>query len=314
MNNLAVVFPGQGSQKIGMLAELAEHYPLIKKTFLIASEVLGFDLWQLVQQGPENDLNRTANTQPAILAASFALWQLWHELKGPTPKLIAGHSLGEYTALVCANVIPFTVAVDLVHQRGLFMQQAVNEGAGAMAAIIGLDDDKIAECCKSSQQFGVVSPANFNAIGQTVIAGEKPAVEYAATQAKTAGARKVVMLAVSVPSHCSLMASAADKLNTILQDITFNNAEIPIINNVSASIETDATTIKNALIKQLVEPVQWVKTIQLMAIENIRDIIECGPGKVLTGMNKRIDKNINYFHTDTLETFQKTLKTFNEEQ
>lgn len=295
MQNTAFVFPGQGSQQVGMLAELAEKFSIVKKTFATASDILGFDVWQLSQRGPEEKLNITANTQPAILTASFAVWQVWQSLQGNMPCLLAGHSLGEYTALVCAGVLSFEEAVKVVHQRGLFMQQAVAPGAGAMAAIIGSDDQLITECCGKAQDKGIVSPANYNSIGQTVIAGDKQAVELAAELAKQAGARKVVLLAVSVPSHCALMQPAAEHLTRLLDKLDFNTASTPLINNVTATIETDAKAIKTALIKQLTEPVQWVETIKAMQQYEISTVIECGPGKVLTGMNRRISKAMDYF-------------------
>lgn len=307
MSKFAFVFPGQGSQKIGMLSELAQTYPAIQETFEEASDVLGFDLWQLSSHGPEAQLNQTENTQPAILTASIAIWRVWLAQGGPKPCLLAGHSLGEYSALVCADVFSFADAVSLVHQRGLFMQKAVASGEGAMAAIIGLDDRDIIECCTKAQSFGTVSPANYNSIGQTVIAGKADAVEKAAELAKTAGARKVVMLAVSVPSHCALMASAAAELKNMIDSMKFENAQIPIINNIDAKIETTSDAIKSALVSQLTEPVQWVKTIQKMAGENILEVTECGPGKVLTGMNRRIDKQLNYNNINTPEHLQKFL-------
>lgn len=307
MNQLAFVFPGQGSQKVGMLSDLAPTYPMIKNTFTEASDVLGFDLWALTTHGPETELNKTAYTQPAILTASIALWRVWLEQGGQKPTLLAGHSLGEYTALVCAGVISFTDAVSLVHQRGNFMQHAVAPGEGAMAAIIGLDDHLILECCTKAQSLGIVSPANYNSIGQTVIAGETNAVDKAAELAKTLGARKVVILAVSAPSHCALMASAATHLQSAIENMSFKPAEIPIINNVAAKIETAAEAIKAALVTQLTQPVQWVKTIQKMALEGVTDITECGPGKVLTGMNRRIDNTLNYTNINTLENLQHRL-------
>lgn len=314
MNQLAYVFPGQGSQKVGMLTELAQTYPAILQTFEQASDVLGFDLWALSAKGPETDLNQTANTQPAILTASIAIWRLCLALDAPKATMLAGHSLGEYTALVCADVLSFEDAVSLVHQRGIFMQQAVAPGEGAMAAIIGLDDQHILECCVKAESVGIVSPANYNSMGQTVIAGDKQAVEKAAELAKKAGARKVVMLAVSVPSHCALMATAATQLQNSIDSMTFKQAQIPVINNVAAKFETEGAAIKAALVAQLTEPVQWVKTIQKMAHEGVTDIVECGPSKVLTGMNRRIDKQLNYSNINTPENLQQFLTSKTEEQ
>jgi [acyl-carrier-protein] S-malonyltransferase len=311
MKSFAFVFPGQGSQQLRMLTELHEKYPIIQEVFAKASNKLGFDLWQLTQVGPEEHLNQTENTQPAILTASYAIWSLWCSLSNAKPTLLAGHSLGEYTALVCTGVLSFEEAVILVHKRGLFMQQAVAPEAGAMAAVIGVDNAIIEDCCLRARAKGIVSPANFNSIGQTVIAGDKVAVEYAAELLKEQGARKVIMLAVSVPSHCALMQPAAEQLTELLNKITFQNAQIPIINNVAAKIETDHVAIKNALIQQLTDPVQWVSTIELMQQKNITQVVECGPGKVLTGMNRRITTGMNYYAINTVESINDLLNEEN---
>ncbi len=297
MQNLAVVFPGQGSQQIGMLAELANKFPQIENTFAIASEVLGYDLWQVCQQGPAEKLNQTQCTQPALLTAGYAVWQVWCETQAERPKMLAGHSLGEYTALVCAQALDFTTAVKLVAQRGEFMQQAVSPGVGSMAAIIGLDPAQVETICAQAAQTECVCAANYNSIGQIVIAGDTAAVERASELAKAQGARKVVTLAVSVPSHCALMQPAAEKLADTLNSITFNNPKTPVINNVNASPCADPEQIKQHLIAQLSAPVRWVETIQYMAAAGITQIDECGPGKILSGLNRRIDKTLTYQQT-----------------
>ncbi|MGL5400381.1 MAG: ACP S-malonyltransferase, partial [Plesiomonas shigelloides] len=235
MTTFAMVFPGQGSQSVGMLADLAQQFPIVEQTFAEASAVLGYDLWALVQQGPAEELNKTWQTQPALLTASVAIWRVWQEKNGAMPVVMAGHSLGEYSALVCAGVMDFKDAVRLVELRGKLMQEAVPEGTGAMAAIIGLDNDSIAKACAESAEGQVVAPVNFNSPGQVVIAGNKEAVERAGAACKAAGAKRALPLPVSVPSHCALMKPAADKLAVALQEITFNAPCIPVINNVDVA-------------------------------------------------------------------------------
>jgi len=291
MTNFTFAFPGQGSQSVAMLAELAELFPVVVDTYKEASEALGYDLWALVQQGPAETLNQTDKTQPALLAASVAIWRVWIDQGGAKPSVIAGHSLGEYSALVCAGVIDFKAAVKLVELRGQLMQQAVPAGAGAMSAIIGLDNDKIAQCCLQAEEGQVVSPVNFNSPGQVVIAGNKEAVERAGVLLKEAGAKRVLPLPVSVPSHCALMKPAAEKLALALQNIEFKTPAIAVINNVDVVAETDADKIKDALVRQLFCPVRWTEIIEKMAAQGIVLQIEAGPGKVLTGLVRRIDKN-----------------------
>jgi len=291
MTNFTFAFPGQGSQSVAMLAELAEAFPVVVDTYKEASEALGYDLWELVQQGPAETLNQTDKTQPALLAASVAIWRVWNEQGGAKPSVIAGHSLGEYSALVCAGVIDFKDAVKLVELRGQLMQQAVPAGTGAMSAIIGLDNDKIAHCCLQAEQGQVVSPVNFNSPGQVVIAGNKEAVERAGVLLKDAGAKRVLPLPVSVPSHCALMKPAAEKLALALQDIEFKTPAITVINNVDVVAETDADKIKDALVRQLFCPVRWTEIVEKMAAQGITLQIEAGPGKVLTGLVRRIDKS-----------------------
>ena len=292
-NKLAFVFPGQGSQAVGMLSPLAEDYPVIIETYSEASKALGFDLWERVQNGPESELNKTEITQPALLAAGVAMWRLWEQAGGGRPRVMAGHSLGEYTALVCAEVIAFADAVALVAERGRLMQEAVPAGTGAMAAVLGLDDDVVGECCSRAGEGQIVSIANFNSPGQIVIAGHARAVERASVLAKEAGAKRVVPLPVSVPSHCQLMEAAADKFAERLNAVTFSDGKIPVIQNVDVEVRSAAGEIKTVLVKQLHQPVKWVETILKIKSMGITDIIESGPGKVLTGLIKRIDKELN---------------------
>ncbi|MDU1952374.1 ACP S-malonyltransferase [Atlantibacter hermannii] len=288
MTQFAFVFPGQGSQSVGMLADVAAQYPIVEETFAEASAALGYDLWALVQQGPAEELNKTWQTQPALLTASIALWRVWQQAGGKAPAMMAGHSLGEYSALVCAGVIAFADAVRLVELRGKLMQDAVPEGTGAMSAIIGLDDESIAKACEEAAQGQVVSPVNYNSPGQVVIAGHKEAVERAGAACKAAGAKRALPLPVSVPSHCALMKPAAEKLAVELQNITFNAPAIPVVNNVDVACATDPDEIRNALVRQLYSPVQWTKSVELMASRDITHLYEVGPGKVLTGLTKRI--------------------------
>ncbi|MER3383040.1 ACP S-malonyltransferase [Pectobacterium aroidearum] len=288
MTQFAMVFPGQGSQTVGMLAELAAEYPIVTETFAQASEALGYDLWQLTQQGPAEELNKTWQTQPALLTASVAIWRVWQQQGGKTPALMSGHSLGEYSALVCAGVLDFQQAVRLVELRGKLMQEAVPEGTGAMSAIIGLDNDAIAKACEESAQGQVVSPVNFNSPGQVVIAGNKDAVERAGAACKAAGAKRALPLPVSVPSHCALMEPAAKKLAVALESVTFNSPVIPVVNNVDASIETTPEAIRDALVRQLYRPVRWTDCVEFMASQDVESLLEVGPGKVLTGLTKRI--------------------------
>ncbi|EPS3420693.1 ACP S-malonyltransferase [Vibrio fluvialis] len=293
MSKFAIVFPGQGSQAVGMLAELGEQYDVVKQTFAEASDALGYDLWALVQNGPAEDLNQTFRTQPALLASSVAIWRVWQELGLEQPEVLAGHSLGEYSALVCAGVIDFKAAIKLVELRGQLMQEAVPAGTGAMYAIIGLDDAAIAKACEEAAQGDVVSPVNFNSPGQVVIAGQKDAVERAGALCKEAGAKRALPLPVSVPSHCALMKPAAEKLAVALEALAFNTPQIPVINNVDVVAETDPAKIKDALVRQLHSPVRWTEGVEKMAEQGIEKLIEVGPGKVLTGLTKRIVKTLD---------------------
>ncbi|PXZ04840.1 [acyl-carrier-protein] S-malonyltransferase [Gilliamella apicola] len=288
MTKFAMVFPGQGSQAVGMLKDLAENYPVVKSTFDEASQVLGYDLWALVQEGPAEELNKTWQTQPALLASSVAIYRVWQSINGAQPEFMAGHSLGEYSALVCAGVIDFKDAIKLVELRGKLMQEVVPSGTGAMFAIIGLDNDSIQKACEQAAQGQVVAPVNFNSPGQVVIAGNKEAVERAGALCKEAGAKRALPLAVSVPSHCALMKPAADKLAITLNDITFNTPKFAVINNVDVKVETSAEKIKAALIAQLYSPVRWTESVEEMAKQGVTLLVEMGPGKVLTGLTKRI--------------------------
>lgn len=293
MKKFAMVFPGQGSQSVGMLADLATQFPIVQETFNQASEVLGYDLWQLVQQGPAEELNKTWQTQPALLAASVAIYRVWQQqYPDLQPTVMAGHSLGEYSALVCAGAIDFQDAIKLVELRGKLMQQAVPEGTGAMYAIIGLDNDAIIKACKDAEQGEVVSAVNFNSPGQVVIAGAKAAVERAAEACKTAGAKRALLLAVSVPSHCALMKPAADQLAVSLESIAVKNPTVSVINNVDVKIENDSAAIRQALVRQLYSPVRWTETVEKMSASGIELLVEIGPGKVLTGLTSRIVKEL----------------------
>ncbi|EGQ7994159.1 [acyl-carrier-protein] S-malonyltransferase [Vibrio vulnificus] len=292
MSKFAIVFPGQGSQAVGMLADLGEQYEIVKQTFAQASEALGYDLWAVVQNGPAEDLNQTFRTQPALLASSVAIWRVWQELGLAQPENLAGHSLGEYSALVCAGVIDFQEAIKLVELRGQLMQEAVPAGTGAMYAIIGLDDEAIAKACEEAAQGEVVSPVNFNSPGQVVIAGSKDAVERAGALCKEAGAKRALPLPVSVPSHCALMKPAAEKLAVALESIEFKAPQLPVINNVDVVAETDPAKIKDALVRQLYSPVRWTESVELMSSQGVEKLLEMGPGKVLTGLTKRIVKSL----------------------
>lgn len=301
-SSLAFVFPGQGSQQLGMLADLAEQYDVIQATFAEASEVLGYDLWALVQNDADA-LNQTDKTQPALLTSSVALWRLWEQQGGEKPAYVAGHSLGEYSALVCAGVLAFKDAVELVKLRGEYMQQAVPAGAGAMAAIIGLSDEQVVAACESVTE-GVVSAVNFNSPGQVVIAGEKAAVDVAMANAKEAGAKRALPLPVSVPSHCQLMVPAGEKLAERLNAITFNEPEVTLVQNVSAQAVSDAVQIKANLVSQLSEPVLWTQSVVLLNELGVTQTVECGPGKVLTGLNKRIVKGLDAVAIGDVASFQ----------
>jgi [acyl-carrier-protein] S-malonyltransferase len=307
-NRLGIVFPGQGSQSMGMLADIAEQFSEVKATVSQASEVLGYDLWQLIQQGPVEELDKTVHTQPALLATSYAIWRILQSKNHAQAALLAGHSLGEYTALVCANSLTFTDAIKLVAARGQYMQDTVLPGVGAMAAIIGLDEASVAACCQQAITTSeeVVSPANFNSIGQVVIAGHKQAVERVIVLAKEQGAKMAVLIPVSVPSHCMLMRPAADRLAKLLATVSLQLPTIPVISNVDVAPYQTVEAIREGLVRQLYKPVRWVETIQYFIKQGVTQLVECGPGKVLTGLNKRIDKHaelITTFNTASLQAY-----------
>lgn len=304
---IALVFPGQGSQSVGMLADLYAEYAIVRETFAEASAALNYDLWALVANGPEADLNETHRTQPALLTASVAVWRLWQQQNGTKPSFLAGHSLGEYSALVCAGVMSLADAVKLVEKRGQYMQTAVPAGTGAMSAIIGLDDALIAKACADAAQGEVVSPVNYNSPGQVVIAGHKAAVERANELCKAAGAKRALPLPVSVPSHCALMRPAAEQLSTDLQSLHFNSPVISVVNNVDVAVATEATAIQDALIRQLFSPVRWTETIEFLATQGVTEVIELGAGKVLSGLIKRINKELLTTSVHDVASFQAAL-------
>lgn len=306
-NNLAFVFPGQGSQTVGMLSDFSDN-AIVQETFKQASEALGYDVWQLISTDEHGQLNQTQFTQPALLTASVAMYRVITEKTGAMPSSMAGHSLGEYSALVCAGVLSLADAVKLVEKRGQFMQSSVPEGTGAMAAVIGLADDKIIDACSSAAQGEVVSAVNFNSPGQVVIAGNKAAVERAGDLCKEAGAKRVLPLPVSVPSHCALMKEAAEQLAQAFNDVTFNEPKIAVINNVDVSAEQSVEAIKQALIKQLYSPVRWTETIEQLAANGTEKMLEVGPGKVLQGLVKRINKSITCVSINDATTIDKAIE------
>lgn len=289
---IALMFPGQGAQSVGMLADWAENSPIIVETFQQASSVLGYDLWQRVQQGPSGLLHQTVCAQPALLTASVALWRLWQQHSRLVPTLAAGHSLGEYSALVCAGVVAFQDAIWLVEQRGRLMQAAQPEGEGMMVAVLGLTDSQVGDACVRAAQGEVVSAANFNAPGQVVIAGHHTAVERAMAYCRSLGAKRVVPLAVTVPAHCALMKPVAESFAALLEPVTFQSPQWPVVNNVDVQVQTEPSAIKEALIRQLYSPVRWHETLRYLSEQGIQQLVELGPGTVLTGLAKRTVKDL----------------------
>lgn len=306
---LALVFPGQGSQSVGMLADLYAEYAIVRDTFAESSAALGYDLWSLVANGPESDLNETHRTQPALLTASVAIWRLWCQQGGAKPDYLAGHSLGEYSALVCAGVLSLGVAVQLVEKRGQYMQSAVPAGTGAMSAIIGLDDALIAKACEDAAQGEVVSPVNFNSPGQVVIAGNKAAVERANELCKAAGAKRALPLPVSVPSHCALMKPAAEQLAADLTALNFSTPNFLVVNNVDVAVAVDDEAMKDALVRQLYSPVRWTETIEWLSAQGVTQVVEIGAGKVLNGLVKRINRDLEVSSVNDLASLQAALAT-----
>jgi [acyl-carrier-protein] S-malonyltransferase len=289
---LAIVFPGQGSQASGMQAALAEEFAAIRDTYREASDELGFDLWELVQEGPPDSINETIVTQPAMLTAGVAAWRAWRGAGGGLPAYLAGHSLGEYTALTCAGALQFADAMGLVTRRAELMQAAVPAGEGAMAAILGLDDDAVIAVCRAAAEGQVVSPVNFNSPGQVVIAGDRAAVERASEQAKAAGAKRAMLLSVSVPAHCDLMRPAAAEFAAALAEVDFSPPSLPVVNNVDVQPYGDVQQIRDGLERQLYSPVRWTGTMRYLVDHGTTFIAEAGPGKVLTGLVRRIDRSL----------------------
>lgn len=306
--SIAFVFPGQGSQSIGMLDALAQQFPVVQQTFAEASAVVDKDLWKIVVQGPEAAINATENTQPIMLAAGVACWRVWQAQQGLAPAIMAGHSLGEYTALVCSGALNYSDAVALVRDRAIYMQQAVPVGEGAMAAILGMDDQAVVSLCEHCAEGEVLSAVNYNSPGQVVVAGTAKAVDRLLAQAPEAGAKRAIKLAVSVPSHCALMHTAAEQLAQRLQQITIAQAAIPVLHNTNVQVEHEADQIRAALAKQVVSPVRWVETIQKIE-QTIGGgfIVECAPGKVLTGLNKRITKTLKTLPAYDPTSFERAL-------
>lgn len=310
----AIIFPGQGSQAVGMLHELAARYACVQDTFSKASDLLGYDLWELTQHGPAEKLNQTELTQPALLTANYAVWLCWQAEGGDMPAIFAGHSLGEYSALLAAGVLPFADALRLVAARGRYMQDAVAVGVGAMAAIVGLDNHAIEMLCSQARQEDeVLSPANFNSIGQTVVAGHIASVKKAIELAKSHGAKLAKLIPVSVPSHCALMQSAADRLAEEIQTMHFAKPAIPVIHNVDVATHDDPAEIQQALISQLTQPVRWVETVQWLEAKNITALVECGPGNLLAGLNKRISKDVVTYATNSQTALRETIQKIKEE-
>jgi len=308
--SLAFVFPGQGSQSLGMLAELAALHPVICEVFAEASEGAGVDLWALSQQGPEDQLNRTEFTQPALLAAGIAVWRAWQQQGGPQPALLSGHSLGEYTALVAAGALTLHDAARLVRLRGQLMQQAAPAGTGAMAAVLGAEDDVVQLACEDASVEGVVVPANYNSPGQIVIGGDASAVDRALALLAERGVRKAMKLAVSVPSHTPLMRDAAIRLGEAMATMAWQEPQTPVVQNVDAQVHRDVQSIQDALVRQLYLPVQWTGCVQALAANGIVHFYECGPGKVLTGLAKRIDKALDARALGTPADFAAALQVF----
>ena len=306
--SIAMVFPGQGSQSQGMQADLAAEYPLVQETYAEASEILGYDLWQLVQDGPTEKLSETVVTQPAMLTAGYASWLAWQAAGGAQPAQMAGHSLGEYTALVCAGAIGFADAVGIVKKRSELMQAAVPVGIGAMAAILGLDDEAVMAACDDATGIGVAEAVNFNSPGQVVIAGHKDAVAHAVERAEANGARRAILLPVSVPSHSSLMIAAGEELAETLAGVDFLPTRVTVINATDATPYSDPEDMRTRLSHQVYRPVRWVSTINAMLDNGATSVVECGPGKVLAGLVRRISRSTPVGTVDSISGLQKALE------
>ena len=312
MNKTAFLFPGQGSQSIGMMSGLREPFEEVRDTFRTASEVLGYDLWDICQNGPQERLNQTEVTQPAMLAADIATWRAWKSIGGIDPDYVAGHSLGEYSALVASGSLEFRDAVALVAERGRLMQAATAAGAGAMAAVLGLEDDELSRICLEAEQGQVVSCANFNSPGQIVIAGDKAAVDRACELATGAGARRAILLAVSVPAHCALMRPAAEKLADDLESVPISTGKIPLVHNVDAKFHAESGEIRDALVRQVWQPVRWAASVRYLISEGVARFAECGPGKVLFGLNRRISRDVSTVALVSGESLADALEKFNQ--
>jgi [acyl-carrier-protein] S-malonyltransferase len=312
MTNTAYVFPGQGAQSVGMMSDWHDYQPIVQNIYDKASESLGYNLWKVVSEGPAEKLNQTEVTQPAMLCASVACWQIANAREEiPRASMMAGHSFGEYSALVCADSLGLDDAVKLVSYRGQLMQSAVPSGEGSMAAIIGLDDDSVIAAC-ASVTSGVVEATNFNSVGQVVIAGNKEAVDEAMENARALGAKRVLPLAVSVPSHCSLMTEVADQLFESLSNTNFKMPSIPVVHNQNADIASSVDDIKQLLKKQLYQPVRWADSVRLIHSKGVECLIECGPGKVLSGLTRRIEKSMQSQSVSDFTSLEKTIESFSE--
>ncbi|MBC6904874.1 [acyl-carrier-protein] S-malonyltransferase [Saccharophagus sp. K07] len=307
-SQLAFVFPGQGSQQIGMLADIVEKWPASSATFAEASDALGYDLWKLIQSGTQEELNLTENSQPALLACSVAIWRIFCAETSVRPALLSGHSLGEWSALVAGGVLDFQDAIRLVRLRGRYMQEAVPVGVGSMAAIIGLADEEIERCCNEAQESQVVSAVNYNSPGQVVIAGHVDAVNRAIELCKAAGAKRALPLPVSAPFHTSLMRPAAERLASHLAETTFNAPAIPVVHNVTAKTEQDPAIIRNLMVEQIYSPVGWVACVNSLKASGVTSVVECGPGKVLSGLVKRIDKELSTDSTDSVDALTQVIQ------
>jgi len=313
MTKIAVVFPGQGSQSVGMMTHWGDFQDVVTDVYAQASEALGYNLWEIVSEGPTERLNATEVTQPAMLCAGAACWQIARDSEAiPKPRLVAGHSLGEYTALVCAESLDIESAVRLVAKRGELMQSAVAVGDGSMAVLIGLADEEVIRAC-SQVQSGIVEAVNFNAPGQVVIAGLKKSVDEAMENARALGAKRALPLPVSVPSHCSLMQSAADELLEVLESINIAMPKIPVIHNQNYAIAQSVDEVRQLLKKQLCQPVKWVQSVQFMVSQGVECLVECGPGKVLTGLTRRIDKSLRAESVFDIDSLEKTIQSFSED-